>query len=1112
MVQKGIILFFFLSIVLCSTAIAQWQQLFTFPAEPRVTYFIDLPGERPRIGFVGLQNGELWKTIDGGGSWGRVSKPTADHPIVSITFKDSLFGWYCTKPEATAGRTAVYMTNDGGWTWFPTLLMDSAFSAVYYNAAIDRLLVSTWNNAYFYSDDIANSFKLDLSYYLNGYAFLNDKDGIATPLGYPTGPPAIVTTDGGTNWTISNLRQECWQPLAVKGSNTYYAINEHTGYVFRSDDRGYNWRQISRVPYGLPTGHIAGDFCRLVVQTDVAGVLISTDEGYNWISIGGPNAWFDVRFYLKDQYLYATSQDAIHRIDLDKITKRSALIVQPQVQIDQSSCAPVDSVIRLTYLHSCYSNQARIKEINLRGSSNFSISKPIVIPKLLLATDSFSIRYGSLSHTPDTAYVDIKIDALDSTFDTTITIIGGFVEDNIHEWTKLPDDSLSLSTAKCRDHDTTLVIGFRDSCSRATLTSVYIEGSENFSLVGAPKTPHLINNPDKFKVQYSPSGTGSDTARIHLQLDANGTIIDTVITVYASSLNDTLTTWTKIPEDSLTLTTENCTGTSGVFYLSFKDSCSRATLDSITLHDPSHFTLIDEGALPRLVSLTDSFAIAYEPSGSKADSTLITLHLSADGKSYDTTLYVKVSNRLERLALWTILPPDSTTLVATECLIVDTTLYFYPKDLCSYAVLDSIVPGNQSEFTYYNLGTLPRVIHGKDSLSIRFQPTKYGTVTSSFEMRLQGNDDIYHKTFYVTATLKNDTVRKLPQVHPLQVGMLSPTCSYFDTTIYYGYKVACSEATLVSATIEGSSTFTLDSSLTFPRQISELDSIQVRFSPQGTSNEEAQLRLTFMIEGRLKDTVLDLSGDVADIYRLRWPVIQTRNGLKADTVTTGSLAGISVLTSQDIPEEMHLDSMRFRLLFNDNAFTFARAFTSPAWKILDTIYKQGVLDVKLERAQNGYLGKDSLIFGAMFSTTVSDSAATSVSLERVVFNNIDSGSSPCYFAEPDGVRYDLLPLCADSIIRGFMRGETMLKLLGIVPNPTSSSATTNVKFELELAAPVTIALSNSVGQTVFSQTTETLSVGTHSVPIILGSLPSGSYILSLRCQGIVVSSKLTVQD
>ncbi len=309
------ILFFLL---LPTRANAQWEAIGSFPHQIANVYFMSDHGH-PEVGFVGMcradeqrwlqdsvqDSADLWRTSDGGHTWQAV--PLTTHfpgPYSSafdITFKDSLNGWM-------TGQDCFH-TTDGGATW-KTFPIEDAITGSYYHPMTKLLFLSSlYINSIVSSDEglTWNQFGVEHA----GFAFTG-LDGVVGADDYPNSY-ALYTSDGGVSWSQSSFKDECFQPVGIPGTATFFAASEHENRISRSDDGGKTWRTI--FTYGPPilqnstkllSGCMRIDKCgNLYMQSSDEGILMSSDEGVSWRSIGGPFASADVRFWITDDYIYA---------------------------------------------------------------------------------------------------------------------------------------------------------------------------------------------------------------------------------------------------------------------------------------------------------------------------------------------------------------------------------------------------------------------------------------------------------------------------------------------------------------------------------------------------------------------------------------------------------------------------------------------------------------------------------------------------------------------------------------------------------------------------------------------------------------------------------------
>jgi photosystem II stability/assembly factor-like uncharacterized protein len=139
-----------------------------------------------------------------------------------------------------------------------------------------------------------------------------------------------ITDDGGANWTnISASLPNRWvtKVLASRSDlNTVYVTfsgyryGEDNGHVYKSDDSGLNWTDISSGLPDIPVNDILEDsYGNLFLGTDI-GVLASPDQGVNWNVLGEnlPSVVVtDMHIHEASEYLYiGTYGRSMYKLDI----------------------------------------------------------------------------------------------------------------------------------------------------------------------------------------------------------------------------------------------------------------------------------------------------------------------------------------------------------------------------------------------------------------------------------------------------------------------------------------------------------------------------------------------------------------------------------------------------------------------------------------------------------------------------------------------------------------------------------------------------------------------------------------------------------------------------
>jgi len=353
------------------TAHAQWKPLLPLNGNYfflTTVYFLDIPGN-PRIGFVSNPEGSdnlLMKTTDGGTTWYPVEIspapsnlfPDGVFPAHDIFFQDSLNGYMA------AGDCGIYKTTDAGESWvsFGGLmgLGGNGIISVYYDSVSRGLFVSGCNSlgAFLYSFDGGITWIIGQSsgagWCGKGFSFSSDSLGIECN-GYQNW---LKTTDAGNTWRELPIKDfNALQPLAMPGTNTFFAIQTWDATIYRTDDAGNNWVPISSIPFDtLSSGCIRGDSCNLVIQLS-KGAYLSTDQGNTWVWLDGPPPGGEYigtgdRFYYKAGNVYMSrmygseAQPQAMLWKLDNISSMLAVGISERLDdgTQQTTLHPGDSV------------------------------------------------------------------------------------------------------------------------------------------------------------------------------------------------------------------------------------------------------------------------------------------------------------------------------------------------------------------------------------------------------------------------------------------------------------------------------------------------------------------------------------------------------------------------------------------------------------------------------------------------------------------------------------------------------------------------------------------------------------------------------------------------
>jgi photosystem II stability/assembly factor-like uncharacterized protein len=322
-----LLLFLALATQLCSptTTEAQWKRLFDKGGINSI-YFLDLPGA-PRIGFATGYDSVLYKTTDGGRSWKDIALlHHATLRYADFAFKDSTNGWMSVTLSSDSAYMGVFKTSDQGDSWQLVPSPNSYSFDIFYDpktkgifvasVSLDGWCYRSWDEGVSWERMAPTGDENSAS-----FAFATMDSGI---MAYGLSPLSMFnwfrTFDGGHTWSTCAIDSATWQPLAIAGTQTYFALTS-MGTVLRTDDSWNTWKVLYTFPWPASirhntiddfptTGCIRGTLDNLVVQTG-DGCFRSTDQGIHWDYLCGPvsNAVVWSRFYAKDNYIYCAAED-----------------------------------------------------------------------------------------------------------------------------------------------------------------------------------------------------------------------------------------------------------------------------------------------------------------------------------------------------------------------------------------------------------------------------------------------------------------------------------------------------------------------------------------------------------------------------------------------------------------------------------------------------------------------------------------------------------------------------------------------------------------------------------------------------------------------------------
>ncbi|AKD53637.1 VPS10 domain-containing protein [Spirosoma radiotolerans] len=289
--------------------------------------------DNPNLYYMGTVGGGVWRTVDGGQTWGNITDTYFGGTIGAVAVAESDPNViYVGEGEQTlrnnvASGTGMWRSTDAGASWKRIGLADSRHIAririhpknpdVVYVAAMGNLWKPNDMRGIFRSTDGGQTWKKVL--------YINDQAGAADLVLDPNNPRIMYastwnmkrngyrmdsggpdsklwkSTDGGDTW--ENLSDKTGMPAGTNGiigvtvspknSNRVWAIieNKESGGIYRSDDAGKTWARINQDRALLQR---AWYYCRIYADPQNEDMVYVMNVSYGISKDGGKT------FELKD--------------------------------------------------------------------------------------------------------------------------------------------------------------------------------------------------------------------------------------------------------------------------------------------------------------------------------------------------------------------------------------------------------------------------------------------------------------------------------------------------------------------------------------------------------------------------------------------------------------------------------------------------------------------------------------------------------------------------------------------------------------------------------------------------------------------------------------------
>lgn len=285
----------FLTIVKTTNSGNSWERY----DSGRIYKFNTLKFINKKTGWGGCENGEIFKTTNGGVDWLQQRVGNSNEIIQAGYFLDTLYGWYLIR-DPSFFQTTIVRTTNGGKNWDSLFAIPYSIYSVYFHNKSSGFICGSGGRIYRTTNGgitwkyVSTSFS---SYTLTKIIFTDENHGWAAGDKYVV----IKTTDGGATWFSNLYSWGKYNDIAfadsIHGWATGVCGNIDLPFI-RTTDGGNTWSafrlNLPSQMYGITfpsvkTGYAIGS----------SGVVCKTaDSGATWHQLNFPDSKdiYDINF------------------------------------------------------------------------------------------------------------------------------------------------------------------------------------------------------------------------------------------------------------------------------------------------------------------------------------------------------------------------------------------------------------------------------------------------------------------------------------------------------------------------------------------------------------------------------------------------------------------------------------------------------------------------------------------------------------------------------------------------------------------------------------------------------------------------------------------------
>ena len=1092
-------------------------------------YFFDedhgLIGSGVRLGSYGdgASPVSIYKTVDGGANWTEAIIPKQIlGAVTAISMVDTLVGYASIfsdenfDDDSTFGKSALWKTTDGGWTWFDDMHLDHIATCVY--AQNGFLMYTKWDWYYTHLsipplDDFGGAYSTDDGVNWtesfrrgNGIDFVDSIHGVMSEMNAPASN-FWFTSDAGRNWLPTTDQFESWSVYGVKGTSMYFCANEsqmslNHNTVNWSTDYGVTWRQRASFPYMRFTGTIAGKGNTLYFQTDTTrdisfshGIYRSDDLGLNWHYVSGPSNSRDTRFVVTGcmgevVYAFDGYGGVWKTIDGGDGTLPGAASLTQSVDTINWLPAPCgDTISYSVAIVSCL--PITIDSVRpFRGTELF-VGYNGVLPQQMVSGDSskISIVYSPSKSGESLSIVRIYAHAGLSHFVRDLSVR---IRSNAPSGMVLSSDSVSMTVGGCASAFDTVQIE-NVGCPGLVFDSISYPPGEVVVLNAFPDTVGA-SGVYQMRFGFSPDSAGVHQVAVHLFAHDGRLRFDTIIAITASS--------TKVPLEllldsaSLAFATMYCRPAHAMLSLA-TTGCDSLLLDSIFTSNPSFALEHVPAAIPS--GARDSLVIQFAPDSIGPTSGIVRLFAHANNRSIDTTIVLTGFNTALPQAM--AMSRTTVSLATSACRAALDSLTIHNQG-CDALYLDSVIDPDIELRVSYDPSRLPIASGDSMSVHVLFSPSDGLAKSTPVRLRMHTVKRQFDTTIVVNTTnaipgnpLSLSTDSLLLRTKYCQPVSIPLTVRNFG----------CDSMQIDSVNVVGDSLHEFQYAAL--QSIASQDSVSttVFFTPARGGRRSAQLRL-FTRGGHEIDTVIPLQGSNVLAPEPYLPVLPS--------LAAGKILRIPIML-RPTTDTFSMQSFAVHLSLNTDLLTpFGLDFGNTCAKrvksaSLTVVPGKGVsiritlLDTISDTSQLGLP-----IVYVLDSVRIAPDTTTLVVLDTFVTDREPALVLCSLSAQP----FVLQMPCGDEFLWQFMSlGSFDFSIKSVTPNPASTEASWKVVLDVQRAEPnLGIDLCDARGVVISHTNCPQSLAGEFTVPVALPSAEGDYFLVARGSRGVAVK-KVTVR-